>query len=188
MSKKIVLFWLLALVIVACGEEGVETDIEKTTVVAFEISKDEVNATPNGTYQLKKEIDFAQEEFKAYINDTKDFKIERLQIEISGFDEAVAASLIKQLEVEVAAEGLIYEFITANDLRIENTGKVLLFEINNPFSLLSEEQILTLESISEYVLAQRPLAFDLEADFEGPLNSDFTITFYFDMVARVALD
>ena len=75
--KRPLLFLLLSIPFLwSCGETGVETDISKTTTVTFDISKDAVNANPDGSFQLVQLIDFAADDFQQYINDTKSFRIE----------------------------------------------------------------------------------------------------------------
>lgn len=85
-------------------------------------------------------------------------------------------------------DDITYDFLRADNLRLENTERVLLYEVNNPVNILNETQIATLKRIANDVLEQRPVEFSFEAIFEGGLNSDFTITFYFGMVALVELD
>jgi len=183
-----VVLFLLPLVFFGCGEEGVQTDIEKTTTVSFDILKDQVNATADGAYQLKQTIDFAAEDFQQYINDTRSFRIEKLQFEIKGVDETLPISLINDLAIALNVDNTTYQFLQADNVRLENTARVLLYEVNNPINILNEEQIATLERIADYVLNQRPMDFNFDAIFAGRLYSNFTITFYFDMVAQVDLD
>ena len=84
-------------------------------------------------------------------------------------------------------DDITYDFLRADNLRLENTERVLLYEVN-PVNILNETQIATLKRIANDVLEQRPVEFSFVAIFEGGLNSDFTITFYFGVVALVELD
>lgn len=91
------------------------------------------------------------------------------------------------LQVDVETQGERRDFFSANNLPLENSDRVLLYQEGNPINILTSEQIGILEQIAQEVLAQRPVDFIFDADFQSPLYSDFKLTFFFEMVARVEL-
>jgi len=76
----VILFSLIMLM--SCGEAGIETDISKITEFQFDILSNEVNSSPNGSYQLRERIDFASNDFEEYINDAKTFEIKRMWVQL----------------------------------------------------------------------------------------------------------
>lgn len=186
MRIKELFLLLVAMSLIGCGEAGVQTDIAKTTEVSFDIIAEEVNRSTNG-YQLDQVIDFASTEFEEYIQNATSFKIEKLQIEVSGLPEVSTYKTFTDVSVKVDHNEGSEELLSAEGLELKNTGRLLVFEEGNPINLLTATQISTLENISAQVLAQKEMEFILNAHFSGPLQSDFKVTLYFDMVARVEL-
>lgn len=181
----VILFSLIMLM--SCGEAGIETDISKITEFQFDILSNEVNSSPNGSYQLRERIDFASNDFEEYINDAKTFEIKRMWVQLSEYDETNPVPYTVDLQVDVETQGKRRDFFSANNLPLENSDRVLLYQEGNPINILTSEQIGILEQIAQEVLAQRPVDFIFDADFISPLYSDFKLTFFFEMVARVEL-
>jgi len=186
--RKIVLYIVLMVFAVSCGEQGIETDISRVSEISFRVLKDEVNNSQRVAFRLKEEVDIASRDFEQYLDELRGMEIERLAIQVSEYEEYTGAPVTVDLSVEITEDSSSFEFLNFTNLTIENTDEFVLYEKNAPFNILTFDQISTLERIAEQVLDKEPTEFVFLAEFSSYLPSDFVVTFYFDMVARVELN
>lgn len=208
LKNKFFLILLSATLLWGCGEAGVQSDVSKVTEISFDIAAGDF--TPVAGFllaDLRQVVDPTEEEFSEYRDDVENYIVNKLEIQITNYtvtgnDPTVvffgmgAGPIGNLLGPNIISEDsrtsnntpLIDALTDAND-KITNTDKIVIFDRSNE----SNGLILSTNAGIQQVLS----ALENNSQFEGrvqvatqggALTGGFTVTFFFDLTARVQLD
>lgn len=184
MKKKLYSLFFASLLLLGCGEVGIEFDVTKTSTVAYIVSASAVNAQPGNALSLSQAVNFASDDFDEYIEDAEAVKIDKLTFEFKGYDNTSGDVVLKNFSLVADDQSIL----SLTGLVVENTGVVLAYEDGNPASALSAAQVAAIEALGNKTLGRQAITFKVDVDFTDNIDSDYTIELNFDVTLRVKGD
>tara|TARA_R110001592_G_scaffold120727_1_gene325394 strand:+ start:2714 stop:3301 length:588 start_codon:yes stop_codon:yes gene_type:complete len=195
MKKNLLLILLMATIISACGEAGIQSDISQVVetdpvTVTIDLPAQAVGVlvdeTPPVTVETG-EINITSDEFDEYMDELQRFTINKIWYKVEGFDAGNEADL--DITLNIISGGNSIELLETSivDAHLK-TDDVLLFDkaapgdVNPAAVSVIEGALLNGTSFKiELVLVGRNVRFQTTSD-------TFDFLFKFDVTARVQLD
>ena len=195
MKKNLLLILLMATIISACGEAGIQSDISQVVetdpvTVTIDLPAQAVGVlvdeTPPVTVETG-EINITSDEFDEYMDELQRFTINKIWYKVEGFDAGNEADL--DITLNIISGGNSIELLETSivDAHLK-TDDVLLFDkaapgdVNPAAVSVIESALLNGTSFKiELVLVGRNVRFQTTSD-------TFDFLFKFDVTARVQLD
>lgn len=207
MRKTFLLIALAATMVLGCGEAGVESDVSKITELSFSLDASDFTAVGGFLVaDILETIDPAAEDFSEYLGDIQNYRINKLEMQISDYASTANDPVVVFIglganpvgnisEPNILSEDsrtsantpLIDAVTNAND-QLTNSDKILIYDrTNSGGSLIASDnaglqQVLTALQNSTSFQGRAQLAL------QGSLSGSFTLTLFFDITARVELD
>lgn len=195
MKKNVLLILLMATIISACGEAGIQSDISQVVetdpvtvtldVPAVAIGQ-LINETPPVTVETG-EINITSDEFDEYMDELQRFTINKIWYKVEGFNAGNEADLGVTLNIISGGNSTELLETTIVDAHLK-TEDVLLFDkaapgdVNPAAVSVIESALLNGTSFKiELVLVGKNVTFQTASD-------TFDFLFKFDVTARVQLD
>ncbi|KYG71654.1 hypothetical protein EV198_2090 [Roseivirga ehrenbergii] len=195
MKKNVLLILLMATIISACGEAGIQSDISQVVetdpvTVTLDVPAVAVgqliNETPPVTVETG-EINITSDEFDEYMDELQRFTINKIWYKVEGFNAGNEADLDVTLNIISGGSSTELLETTIVDAHLQ-TDDVLLFDkaapgdVNPAAVSVIESALLNGTSFKiELVLVGRNVTFQTTSD-------TFDFLFKFDVTARVQLD
>ncbi|KYG82678.1 hypothetical protein [Roseivirga echinicomitans] len=195
MKKNLLLILLMATIISACGEAGIQSDISQVVetdpvTVTIDLPAQAVGVLVNETPAITVEtgdISITSDEFGEYGDQLQRFTINKIWYKLQGFDAGNEADL--DITLNIISEGTTTKLLetTVVDAHTK-TDDVLLFDkaapgdVNSAAVSVIEGALLNGTSFKiELVLVGKNVRFQSSSD-------SFDFLFKFDVTARVQLD
>lgn len=190
MRKLSNLLFALPLLLLGCGEAGVESDISKISEISFDITATDLNISSGQT--IGESVDFGATDFEEYTGQAQLFTLNDLKIEVSGLTGAPTATLNIEIRIDfnnnvaLATDGDV--LLTVVNLPVANTtSPILLFNTDATNPGLANATVVA--ALEDALLNGRAVQIEITASKMGPnLTEDFAIKFLFDLTARVDLE
>lgn len=181
---------LLTVLLLGCGEAGVESDISKTSEIDFDIEASTLNTVLGST--VGQSFDFADQDFASYVSDAERFTLNTLEFEITGLTGTPASTLDMEIRIDfsnnVASKTDGDALLSVTSVPVANTtSPVLLYstDASNP-GIANATVVAALE---QAILNRSTVELEITSSKNGAdLSEDFKINLLFDLTARIQLD
>ncbi|WP_339696200.1 hypothetical protein [uncultured Roseivirga sp.] len=197
MKKNLLLILLMATIISACGEAGIQSDISQavetdpvtvTIDVPAQFVGQFIDVAPNPVTVRTEEINITSDEFDEYSGDElKRFTINKIWYKIEDFDQGNEADLDVTLNIISGGSSTELLETTIVDAHLK-TEDVQLFDKAAPgdvnpaaISVIESSLLNGTSFVIEMVLTGKNMTFQSTSD-------TFNFRFKFDVTARVQLD
>ena len=206
--KKTYLSLMACLILLfACGEAGVESDISKTTEVSYTVTaSDFPNTGSFAIADLTETIDPSSDDFAEYLDDIQNYFINKIEVQITGYTSVaddpeviffgmgagpVGNSLGPNIVLEDARASSTTPLITQmtnTDDELSNSERMVIFDRKTPANGLVDENNAGVMQILTALTNKTAFEGRVQVALSGVLSGPFTVTFFFDLTGRVQLD
>lgn len=196
MKKNLLLILLMATIISACGEAGIQSDISQavetdpvtvTIDVPAQFVGQFIPEAPNPVTVRTGDINITADEFEEYMDELQRFTINKIWYRVEGFDAGNEADLDVTLNIISGGNSTELLETTIVDAHTR-TDNVLLFDKAAPgdvnpaaISVIESSLLNGTSFVIEMVLTGKNMTFQTTSD-------TFDFLFKFDVTARVQLD
>tara|TARA_R110000796_G_scaffold252596_1_gene388385 strand:+ start:29559 stop:30149 length:591 start_codon:yes stop_codon:yes gene_type:complete len=196
MKKNLLLILLMATIISACGEAGIQSDISQavetdpvtvTIDVPAQFVGQFIAVAPNPVTVRTEEINITADEFEEYMDELQRFTINKIWYRVEGFDQGNEADLDVTLNIISGGSSTELLETTIVDAHLK-TEDVQLFDKAAPgdvnpaaISVIESSLLNGTSFVIEMVLTGKNMTFQSTSD-------TFDFRFKFDVTARVQLD
>ena len=196
MKKNLLLILLMATIISACGEAGIQSDISQavetdpvtvTIDVPAQFVGQFIAVAPNPVTVRTEEINITADEFEEYMDELQRFTINKIWYRVEGFDQGNEADLDVTLNIISGGSSTELLETTIVDAHLK-TEDVQLFDKAAPgdvnpaaISVIESSLLNGTSFVIEMVLTGKNMTFQSTSD-------TFNFRFKFDVTARVQLD
>lgn len=176
-----------ALMIMGCGEAGVESNISKVTEISFTANANALNDAAGQT--VTESVNFAADEFEEYVSDAKSFTLNEISFEMSDVSASTSATLSLELRIDFDNSSANNDgdvLLSLTNTPIENGNRILLFDKDDNSGAANASVVQNLETA---LLNGQTVQIEITANKNGePLTENFTYTLFWDLTAKVQLD
>lgn len=203
MRNQISFLALISLTLLwSCGEAGLETDISKINEIEFTVS----NITSTGIYYEQASVNLADEEFADYLGDIEQFKVNKIEVQITNvtadlasigeYDNDPTVITVGGIVVDLSGSSLLdvvfgstqgHELFHDGQGNLQSTGRIVLYDEANPSSV----QIQSNQEVIDVLISalENRSTLDAEVGFSGRFeNANITLKVFLDLTARAQLN
>ena len=170
--KRLLFVFSLGLIVFSCGEAGLQVAVGKTVEYSFEVTGlgDLQEITPTSAAFISAiAIDIASDDLGEYQNDLEEVSINFIRLRFDDYDGNATFRLVLDGDNGI---GTLVDF---PDQNIINGSELNIF----PGSV----NITSIQQMESLILGAQQFRLDVDAAFNGNIDSDFKITMIFDIDA-----
>lgn len=192
MRYRLFLSGILILVLHACAEgDGFQTEIDKTVTIDFEFDTNRV-FSGTGSIELAESVDIAATEFSEYEGQIRDFAINKLSFQITGY-QAIPGNVRPVFHLlDFDLRGLQPGAATVDMIEIEElelTNHSTPVVLYRPDSTNTSELVNAMNFVRVRLLQNQPFLWEASGDAESiPGGQQFRLSFLLDITASVVLE
>lgn len=204
MRKLSVLFTLCAALLLGCGEAGFEVDISKENEVDIILTNADFE---NGSFSKNESINLAEGEFDKYLDDIEKYEVNKISIQVLGYENTDPNAKPTFLEFQVQKIGtsmfdvfLPSDIINFEEMDLKNNGitdangrikegdKILIYDKDDNDNSLIDSSNKGLQDILFTLENRSALNVYANLYMDGQFDGELKVRVFFDVTARTQQD